>query len=73
MYQPPNTDIDQFTINVQNIVNQARNVAGKLLPEIILGMDHNVDLLKGMQHPQTHKFTEDINELDLLPTITQPS
>ena len=33
-------------------------------------MDHNMDLLKGMKHPQIHKFTEDINELDLLPTIT---
>ena len=36
-------------------------------------MDHNVALLKGMQHAPTHKFIEDISDLNLLPTITRPS
>ena len=29
-------------------------------------MDHNIDLLKGMQYTPTHKFIEDISDLNLL-------
>ena len=36
-------------------------------------MDHNIDLLRGKQHAQTHKFIEDLSRLDILPTITRPS
>ena len=35
--------------------------------------DHNVDLLKGNQHPPTQKFIENITDLNLYPTITRPS
>ena len=47
MYRPPNTDISQFSTNIANIISQARMVNGKSLPELIIGMDHNIDLLKG--------------------------
>ena len=73
MYRPPNTNLDQFTENLTNIITKIKNVQGKLTPELIAGMDHNVDLLKGMQHTLTHKFIEDISDLNLLPTITRPS
>ena len=36
-------------------------------------MDHNINLLKGMQHTPTHKFIEDISDLDLLPTVMRLS
>ena len=73
MYQPPNTRVEQFSSNLIDIIKKARNTEGKLILELVIGMDHNIDLLKGMQHSQTHKFIEDISDLDLLPTITRPS
>ena len=54
-------------------MNKARNTKGKLTPEIVVGMDHNINLLKGMQHTATHRFIEDMSDLNLLPTITRPS
>ena len=73
MYQPPNTYIDQFSNHVIGIVNKAKTTRGKLIPEIVIGMDHNIDLLKGKQHSSTHRFIEDISDINLLPTITRPS
>ena len=45
-----NTDLDQFSDNLINIVNRTRDAKGKIPIELIIGMDHNVDLLKGNQH-----------------------
>ena len=73
MYQPPNTCIDQFSSHLIGIVNKVKATKEKLIPEIVIGMDHNIDLLKGMQHASTHRFIEDISDLNLLPTITRPS
>ena len=46
MYRPPNTNINQFSSNIANIVHKARTTCSKIIPEIIIGMDHNIDLLK---------------------------
>ena len=40
---------------------------------MVLGMDHNIDLLKSSHHPQTHSFIEELSRLDILPMITRPS
>ena len=48
MYRPPNTQIEQFSNNLIDIVHKAKNTGSNLIPEIVIGMDHNVDLLKGM-------------------------
>ena len=73
MYKPPNVDIDQFSSNLLSIVNKTKQIQGKHPPELILGMDHNMNLLNGMSHSPTHKFMEDISSLNLLPTITRPT
>ena len=73
IYRPPNTDLDQFSDNLTNIVNKARATKRKIPCEIILGMDHNADLLKGNQHIPTHNFIENVTNLSLYPTITRPS
>ena len=73
MYRPPNTDLDQFSNNLTNIVSRARATKGKIPYEIIRGMDHNVDLLKGNLHTPTHNFIENVINLNLYPTITRPS
>ena len=56
MYHPPNTQIQQFGSNLIEIINKVRNARGKLSPKIVIGMDHNIDLLKGIHHTPTHKF-----------------
>ena len=73
MYRPPNTDTDQFTTIICDIVSKIMNVTGKLQPEIVISMDHNMDLLKGQFHTPTNKFMEELSELNLLPTITRLS
>ena len=73
MYKTPNVDIDQFSTNLSHIVNNTRWIQGKHLPELILGMDHNMNLFNGASHPPTHKFMEDLSSLNLLPTITRPT
>ena len=40
--------------------------------ETILGMDHNLDLLKSNVHKQTQALLDDLNDKDILPTITCP-
>ena len=72
MYKPPNVGIDQFSEHLSSITYKARQVQGKHLPELVLGMDHNMNLLNSAIHPPTHKFIETLNELKLYPTITCP-
>ena len=73
MYRPPNTNISQFSTNIANIIRQARMAKGKFLPELVIGMDHNIDLLKGSHHNPTQNFIEDLSDIDLFPTITRPT
>ena len=73
MYKPPNVDITQFSTDLSRIVNNTRWTQGKHLPELILGMDHNMNLLNGASHPPTHKFIKDLLNLNLFPTITRPT
>ena len=73
MYRPPNTDTNQFSSNIISIVKKARSTNCNSQPEIIIGMDHNIDLLKGTHHTQTQKFIDELSELNLYPTITRPT
>ena len=73
MYRPPNTDITQFSNNIATITSLAWKTKGKCLLEIIIGMDHNIDLLKGSCHNPTQQFITDLSDIDLLPTITRPT
>ena len=41
--------------------------------EIILGMDHNLDLLKSGPHKQTQLFLNDLLDKEIYPTITRPT
>ena len=73
MYRPRNTDIMQFSSNIANIISQARKTNGKCQPELIISMDHSIDLLKGSCHNPTQQFITDLSDIDLLPTITRPT
>ena len=64
MYKPPNVNIDQYSNNLST---------GRPSPEIIIGMDHNINLLNSATHLPTHNFMETLSNLNLYPTITRPT
>ena len=65
--------IQNFHSHLKHIMERAKTTKGKLQPEVIIGMDHNIDLLKGLIHNPMWKFIDSTSNLDLLPTITHPS
>ena len=73
LYKPPNVDINQFSEHLSSITNKVRQVKGRHLPEMLLGMDHNMNLLNSAIHPPMHKFIETLGALMLYPTITCPT
>ena len=73
MYKPPNTNNEQFTNNITEIVYKIKSAKGQYSPELVLGMDHNINLLNSRTHKPTQKFTETMDGLHLYPTITRPT
>ena len=69
MYRPPSTNISEF-INTFNTQIDKINKKGY---ECIIGLDHNLDLLKQSVHSKTQEFLECILDHNLLPTITKPT
>ena len=73
MYKPPNVSIEQYRNNLTMIVNKIKSVTGRYIPEVIIGMDHNMNLLNRATHLPTHNFMETLSNLNLYPTITRPT
>ena len=71
LYRTPNTPAQEFIDNVSNVIKKIR-CEGKN-KEVILGMDHNLDLLHSDIHTLTHKFLNMLLDMQLFPTITCPS
>ena len=69
MYRPPNTNINDFL----EIFKYQMNKINNMKCECIIGLDHNLDLLKQSRHPKTQEFLECILDQNLLPTITKPT
>ena len=69
MYRPPNTNISDFLEIFRYQMNKINNTKR----ECIIGLDHNLDLLKQSRHPKTREFLECILDQNLLPTITKPT
>ena len=69
MYRPPNTDPTHFITSMNSITS--KSVSEK--KEIILGMDHNLDLLKSGSHKQTQLFLNDLLDKEIYTTITHPT
>ena len=70
LYQPPNTDIDKFLEEYNSTLEKIGKDTKK---EIILGMDHNLDLLKQTRHKKTQIFVENTLDHSLLPVIMKPT
>ena len=68
LYWAPNTDQSKFLSDYKNFIEAlTKNSEYK----IILGMDHNLDLLKSHIHKKTQQFLDLNLDLDLFPVITR--
>ena len=70
LYRPPNTDIDKFLAEYYDTLKRIGSEKNK---EVILGMDHNLDLLKQTSHKRIQTFVENTLDHALLPVITKPT
>ena len=70
LYQPPNTDINKFLAEYNDTLERISLEKNK---EVILGMDHNLDLLKQTSHKKTQTFVENTLDHALLPVIMKPT
>ena len=70
LYRAPNTNQKQFLSEYKILLKQIYecNPHG-----IVLGMDHNLDLLKNVRHNTTQEFIECNAKHELTPTITRPT
>ena len=69
MYRPPNNKGDVFTEAILKI----KHKLSMEKKELIIGMDHNFDLLKSSEHKKTQRFLDTLLNKELFPTITRPT
>ena len=71
LYCSPNTIEKPLLNHLSETLNKMK--ANKQVKEIIIGLDHNLDLLKSDQHTPTGKFLELMLQFNMLPTIMRPT
>ena len=71
LYHPPNTSSKPLADHISRVMKTVQSELST--KEVILGMDHNNDLLKCHIHPPTHEFLNRILNNDLMPMITRPT
>ena len=71
LYGSPITDVKQLFNHLEETIPKVKQEKGS--KELMLGMDHNLNLLKVHLHQQTQNFLDILLELNMLPTITRPS
>ena len=69
LYRPPNTDELVFLEFIKRILAASKSEK----KELILGMDHNLNLLQSHRHHNTEKFLDLVLKYTCLPTISKPS
>ena len=71
MYRPPNNTDDIFLESILSTKHKISTEHEK--KELIIGMDHNFDLLKSSEHKRTQYLLDTLLNKDLFPTITRPT
>ena len=71
LYRAPNTNPSRLIEHISEVNSKRKAESG--MKELILGMDHNMDLLKSKAHTPTRKFLETLHDENLFPAITIPS
>ena len=69
-YRPPNTNVRQFLREYKQLLH---TLCKQRDHELIIGLDHNLDLLQSHQHSQTNEFLELNLKKNLLPSISKPT
>ena len=70
LYRPPNTSETEFSNSYSELLNKYKPESNK---EIILGLDHNLNLLKCHIHKSTEKFLEINLNNNILLCIARPT
>ena len=70
IYRVPNSDVNAFVTGLDHLLNKIRLEKNK---HIIIGLDHNLDLLKSSIHKPTGTFAEMIIDNGMILTITKPT
>ena len=70
LYHVTNTSEQPLLNHLSETLNKLKSE--KKPKEIIVGLNHNLDLLKSDHHKPTGKFLELMLQLNMLPTITRP-
>ena len=68
-YRAPNTDVKIFQTEYERLLGELKTCNSK----IVMGMDHNLDLLKYSKHRPTRDFIQINENFDLVPCITRPT
>ena len=68
-YRTPNTNPNEFLADYEKLLNTVNAGHNKL----IIGIDHNLDLLKHRSHAPTKKFVELFEFFQQIPSITRPT
>ena len=69
-YRPPNTSVKTMLQDYKRLLTNLRKCKHH---ELIIGLDHNLDLMKTHIHKQTSEFLEMNLSNDLTPCITKPT
>ena len=69
-YRPPNTSVKTMLSEYKRLITSLKKCRNH---ELIIGLDHNLDLLKTHSHKQTSEFLEMNLSNDLTPCITKPT
>ena len=70
IYRPPNSSDKDFLKNYSRLL---KKFPPQQHARLIIGLDHNLDLIKHAKHRVTNEFIELNLENQLLPTITKPT
>ena len=68
-YRAPNSNQTDFLTSYNLLLSKLN----KETNYVLIGLDHNLDLLKSNQHRNTHEFLESNIENRMLPCITKPT
>ena len=71
LYRPPNTSEKDLSNHLSEILPEIKTEKGN--KQVILGMNHNLHLLKSSTHKPTQKFLDIILDNELLLFITRPT
>ena len=69
IYRPPNTDQEEFLTRFESLNNLLKKHKCK---HFVIGMDHNLDLLKHHLHGKTQFFLKSMLDNFIMPCITRP-